>query len=244
VLLILPFEKAYYDEAGVPATYVGHPLADMLPVEIDRNEAKTALQIRRGTPTIALLPGSRFSEVEYLSELMVETAKILHEKYPEAQFLVPFVTRETKDFFVKTQYACKGGQLPIRIMFGHAHDAMKAADVTILASGTATLEALLLKNPMVITYKINNSTYRVVKKKFYLPYFGLPNIISGRFVVPEFMQAEAIPENLAQATSNYLSDPRLCGYLQDHFTDIHKTLRCDAATRAAKTVLAVMRQPA
>lgn len=242
ILLILPFEQAIWDKAGVPATYVGHPLADMLPLKPDQAQVRRQLGIDRNIPVIALLPGSRLSEVEFLAALLIDAARLLYERYPDALFVVPMITRQTRDLFVKTQYARRAIHLPIRIMFGHAHEAMQAADVVVLASGTATLEAALSKRPMVIVYKISRLTYRLVKKRFYLPYFGLPNIISKRFVVPELMQDAATAANVAQAVSNYLDDKRLYQKLVTHFTLMHETLRCEAASRAAQAVLLTMEQ--
>jgi lipid-A-disaccharide synthase len=242
ILLILPFEQAIWDKAGVAATYVGHPLADMIPLTIDQEQVRAQLAIAQHIPVIALLPGSRLSEVEYLSDLLIDAAKILYRQHPNALFLVPVITRQTKEHFIKTQQARGAEELPIRIMFGHAHEAMQAADVVAVASGTATLEVALAKKPMVIIYKISKLTYHLVKNKFYLPYFGLPNIIAQRFVVPELMQNEATAENIAQAVNNYLADRKLCQQLKSHFTEMHQVLRCNAAMRAAETVLLTMRE--
>jgi lipid-A-disaccharide synthase len=244
LLLILPFEQAIWDKAGVAATYVGHPLADMLPLTGDQDKARTQLATVSHTPIIALLPGSRLSEVEYLSAMLIDAAKILHHHYPQALFLVPLVTQQTQAYFVKTQYARGAAALPIQVISGRAHEVMQAADVVVVASGTATLEVALAKKPMVIIYKISQLTYWFVKNKFYLPYFGLPNIIAQRFVVPELMQNEATAENIAHAVTHYLVDQQQGQQLKTYFTEMHQMLRCNAAMRAAETVLSIMREAA
>lgn len=236
LLLILPFEKTIWDEAKVPASYVGHPLADRIPLIVNQASARERLRIAPDIPVIALLPGSRLSEAEYLTDMLIESAALLYQQYPNALFLVPVVTANIKAWFEQKLFTLQAHDIPIRIVFGHAQDVMQASDVVVLASGTATLEATLLKKPMVIIYKLNRLTYHLVKNKFYLPYFGLPNIISHRFVVPELMQAAATAENIVQAVANYLSDPAICEKLQKHFMHLHENLRCDAAVRAAEAV--------
>lgn len=233
VLLLLPFEQAIYDRAGVPATYVGHPLADQLPIKVDRNAVREKLDISLNKQVIAMLPGSRQREVTALAPLFIKTAKILAERYPDASFLVPFVTRETRQIFENEIWKQEVREMPWRLMFGHSHDAMQAADVVLLASGTAALECMLAHRPMVVSYRLSALTYKMVKRSYLLPYVSLPNIIAKRFVVPEFLQEAANPENLAQAISAYLDDKVLSAKISDTFFDMHNALRCDAAERAA-----------
>jgi len=241
VLCLFPFEKALYDAVGAKATYVGHPLADEMPLSVNRAEVRETIGLPQNQLVFSMLPGSRVSEVEFHAELFIETARLLHARYPQAQFLVPLVTRETRDLFDTARYKYKALDLPLRLMFGHAQEAMQAADANLVASGTATLEAMLAKQPLVITYKLSDTTYKLVKKKMRLPYVGLPNVLSGRFVVPELLQHEATPANLAQALGNYVDDRRLAQSLHALFTEQHEALRQDAAERAADAVVAYLR---
>ncbi|WP_269533196.1 lipid-A-disaccharide synthase [Chitinimonas sp. BJYL2] len=237
VLCLFPFEKPLYDAVGAQATYIGHPLADDMPVMLDRAAIRETLGLPDAALVIAMLPGSRVSEIEFHADLFIETARLLHQRYPHAQFLIPLVTRETRDLFDAARYRCKALDLPLRLMFGHAQEAMQAADVNLVASGTATLEAMLAKRPMVITYRLSNTTYKLVRKKMRLPYVGLPNVLAGRFVVPELLQDEATPENLAQALANLIEDRVLAKDLEQLFTEQHEALRHDAAERAADAVV-------
>ena len=185
----------------------------------------------------AFLPGSRQGEVRRLARLYIETARLVLEKLPNARFLVPLATRETRTIFEEMVWKMEARQLPITLLFGHAHDAMIAADGVLVASGTATLEAALLKRPMVITYKVPKLTYWMMKRKAYLPYVGLPNILAGKFVVPELLQDDATPENLAQALLNLVSNKQAVAELGNIFADMHATLKQDTASKAAQAVL-------
>lgn len=237
ILALFPFEPALYEKEGIPVTYVGHPLADMLPVDDVRSAARELLGLSPQLPVFALLPGSRQSELEYMADTFIETAKLIHEKQPGALFLVPMATRETRLLFEAALYRCNARELPVRMLFGHAHEAMAAADVVLVASGTATLEAALLKRPMVIAYKMASLSHRLMRRMGYLPYVGLPNILAGRFVVPEFIQDDATPENLAQASLNFLGDKATCARIGEVFRDIHLQLRQNTAEKAAGAVL-------
>lgn len=238
VLALFPFEPALYDKENIPVTYVGHPLADMLPVEDKRAEARELLDLPTSQPIFALLPGSRQSELEYMADTFIETARLIHQELPNALFLVPMATRETRLLFEAALYRCQARELPIRLLFGHAHEAMMASDAVLVASGTATLEAALVKRPMAIAYKMAPLSYRMMKRMGYLPYVGLPNILAGKFVVPEFIQDDATPENLAQALLNFLADKETCARIGDVFREIHLQLRQNTAEKAAAAVLA------
>jgi len=154
VLALFPFEPEIYQKQGIPVSYVGHPLADMLPVEDGRESARTLLGLPLLAAVFALLPGSRQSELQYMADTFIETALRIHAEIPDALFLVPLATRETRLLFEAALHRCQAQERPIRLLFGHAHQAMMAADVVLVASGTATLEAALLKRPMVIAYKM------------------------------------------------------------------------------------------
>jgi lipid-A-disaccharide synthase len=237
LLALFPFEAPLYEKAGVPVSYVGHPLADILPDRPNRYAMREQMRIPEHVSVFAFLPGSRQSEVRQLAQTFIETAKLILQKLPEARFLVPLVSRETRIIFENMQWKLEAQELPITLLFGHAHDAMIAADVVLVASGTATLEAALLKRPMVITYKMPGFTYWLSKRKQYLPYFGLPNILAGKFVVPELLQEDATPENLAQALLNLVEDKEAVAELEDIFSDMHATLRQDTAHKAAQAIL-------
>ena len=240
VLALFPFEPALYEKQGIPVSYVGHPLADVLPLEDGRQSARTLLGLSAQQPVFALLPGSRQSELQYMAATFIETARLIQRSLPKALFLVPLTTRETRLSFETALYQCKANDLSIRLLFGHAHEAMMAADTILVASGTATLEAALLKRPMAIVYKMAPLTYRLMRRMGYLPYVGLPNVLAGRFVVPEFIQDDATPENLAQALLNLYADKVSCARLAEVFRAIHLQLKQNAAEKAATAVLSCL----
>ena len=237
VLALFPFEAPLYEKAGVPVTYVGHPLADILPDMPKRAAMREQMRLPKQARVFAFLPGSRQSEVRQLAATYIETAKLILHKLPDAQFLVPLLSRETRTIFENMQWKLEAQHLPITLLFGHAHDAMIAADGVLVASGTATLEAALLKRPMVITYKMPSFTYWLSKRKKYQPWVGLPNILAGKFVVPELLQEDATPENLAQALLNLVANKQAVAELEEIFADMHSMLRQDAAHKAAQAIL-------
>ena len=237
MLCLFPFEPELYERAGVPVSYVGHPLADEFPLEPDRAAARERLGIPLERGVVAMLPGSRQSEVRNLADIFIGTAKILHERDPERLFLVPLATRETRQLFEEALHRQDASGLPIRMLFGHAVEAMTAADVVLVASGTASLEAALLKRPMVITYRIGKWQYHLMKRMAYLPWVGLPNILCGETVVPELLQDEADPEHLAAAIDDWFADDARRAAVAARFSDLHRTLRQDTARRAAEAIL-------
>jgi len=224
ILALFPFEPAIYEKAGIPVDYVGHPLADAMPMEPDRREARAQLRLGANSPAVALLPGSRVSELELHADLFIDTARELYAKRPEMRFVVPLATRETREYFEQRLYAREARELPITILFGHAQLALHAADVALVKSGTATLEAALARCPMVITYKLTPYSYRKAKRTAQLPYVGLPNILAGEFIVPELLQDDATPANLAQALGNWLDNKTARERLKRRFAAIHESL--------------------
>ena len=240
VLALFPFEPALYEKENIPVTYVGHPLADMLPVEDGRGKARSLLSLPVDQPVFALLPGSRQSELAYMADTFILTAREMLARLPQAVFLVPLATRETRLLFEEAIYRCGAHDIPLRLLFGHAHEAMMAADAVLVASGTATLEAALLKRPMAIAYKMSPTSHRMMKRMGYLPYVGLPNILAGRFVVPEFIQDDATPQNLAQALLNFYADKPTCARIAAIFHDIHLQLKQNTAERAANAILSML----
>jgi lipid-A-disaccharide synthase len=240
VLALFPFEVQMYEKADVPVVYVGHPLADEFPDVPDRESARDQLRLRPETTVLALLPGSRQSEVSQMGELMIQTAMLVNNQLSNVHFLVPLVSRETRLIFEGHLYRLHAENLPLTILYGHAHDAMVAADAVLVASGTATLEAALLKRPMVITYRMPDASAWIMRRKAYLPYVGLPNILAGEFVVPELLLDDATPENLAQALVNLAGDKIVRSRLEKRFGALHALLRRNTAERAAEAILAML----
>lgn len=240
MLVLFPHEPAIYQNAGMAVDYVGHPLADLLPEFPKRVEMRETMRLPQDVPVYALLPGSRQSEVRYLAETMVRTAMLIHAQQPTARFLMPLVSRETRRMVEQVLYDCNAQELPLTLLFGHAQDAMIAADGVLVASGTATLECALLKRPMVITYRMPALSWRIMKRKAYQPYYGLPNILCERFVVPELIQEEATPENLSQALLNLVGDKATVSELENTFHALHRSLRQNTAEKAAAAVLACL----
>jgi lipid-A-disaccharide synthase len=237
MLVLFPFEEPLYRGAGVPVAYVGHPLADASPDTDPTEAAREQLRLPTARKVIALLPGSRQSEVRYMAPTFVHTARLIAARQAAVHFLVPLVSRETRAIFEEAVYAAGAGELPLSILFGHAREAIAACDVALVASGTATLETALARKPMVITYKIAELTYRLMKRMGYIPWVGLPNVIAGEFVVPEILQHDATPENLAQALLNSLNDPVVNRRLTERLEQIRQLLRRDTASRIAEALL-------
>lgn len=237
VLALFPFETEIYEKAGIDAVYVGHPLADMIPESSDKISMRRHMKLPVDGRIFAFLPGSRQSELQYMADTFIRTAILIREKWPDARFLVPLASRETRTQFEEAIFRNQAEDVCFTLLFGHAVDAMIAADIVLVASGTATLEATLLKKPMVITYKMAPLTYSLKKRKKYQSYVGLPNILSGRFVVPELLQDDATPENLANALINLVQDETAIEKLNVLFSKIHHTLKQNTAEKASGAIL-------
>jgi lipid-A-disaccharide synthase len=241
VMCLFPFEPAIYAQHGIDASYVGHPLADIFPDQVNRREVREKLLVDLDARVVAVLPGSRVGEVGRLAESMVGAIKLLLERHPGIQFLVPLITRETRTIFEQALISAGVPLSSVRLLFGHSHEAMSAADVVLVASGTASLEAALLKLPMVIAYKIGAFSYRLLRRLAYLPWVGLPNILAREFLVPELIQDDATPEKLADAVSAWLNDDEACKRVVARFQLLHEELRQGNAEKAAAVVLAQAR---
>ena len=237
MLAMFPFEPEIYRQRNIPVTYVGHPLADMIPLSVDHAETKERLEVAKARPVFALLPGSRQSELRFMAELLIETAKRLLDRFPESAFVVPLVSRESRQLFEEALWRCDARELPIKLLFGHARDALAACDAAVIASGTATLEAALLKVPMVIVYRLSPWSWRLMRRMRLQPWVGLPNILAGRFVVPEFLQDDATADNLAQAVGNLVSDASVKADIERVFSSLHRQLRQNTAEKAAAAIL-------
>ena len=241
VLALFPFEIPILEKAGVPVSYVGHPLADLLPESPDRQGARDQFRVAAGQMVVALLPGSRLSELDYMGGLFIRTAQLIRRQIRNVHFLVPLPSRPTRGRFEDALYRLQAEDLPLTILFGHAHMAMTAADSVLLASGTASLEAALLKRPMVVAYRLSPMTYALIKRHGYrLPYVSLPNILAGRFVVPEILQQDATPENLCQAVVNQLTDKVVRQRQEQAFVELHRMLRQDTRQKAVEAIMPLL----
>jgi lipid-A-disaccharide synthase len=240
ILVLFPFEEAIYRAADVPVSYVGHPLADDIPERIDREAARVELRLPALAPVVTLLPGSRQSEIALMAGPFIDAARLIARRVPETRFLVPLVTRETRALFEEEVYRRGARELPLTLLFGHAQDALGACDVALAASGTVTLEAALAHRPMVIAYRVTPLSFWIASRLVRVPHIGLPNILCGEAVVPEFLQDDATPENLAQAVVNLLGDEPLRRAVERRFERLHAEMRCNAAERAADALLPLL----
>ncbi|KFJ91190.1 lipid-A-disaccharide synthase [Pseudomonas sp. 1-7] len=231
MLTLFPFEAQFYDEHQVPVRFVGHPLADAIPLQADRATARATLDLPQDEPVVALMPGSRGGEVARLGELFLDAAIRLRALRPGIHFLLPCATPERRE---QLEQMLAGRDLPLTLLNGHSHEALAACDAVLIASGTATLEALLYKRPMVVAYRVAPLTYRILKRLVRSPYISLPNLLAQRLLVPELIQDAATPEALAQAVAPLIDG----GQVQtEGFDLIHRTLRRDASVSAADAVL-------
>jgi lipid-A-disaccharide synthase len=233
MLTIFPFEAKIYEDAGIPVTYVGHTLADEISLEVDRAAARQAMNIDPDIPLFALLPGSRASELDYHADLFVQTAIAMNQALPDAHFVAPFATIATRQQFESAIKKNAAEKLEIHCLQGASQQVLAACDVALIKSGTSTLEAALMKCPMVITYRVSAVSAWLMRRKGrgYLPYIGLPNILAGEFIVPELLQEDATPENLAQAILNWYREDRLRQKLQTRYLAIHHSLRQNSGER-------------
>ena len=245
VLCLFPMEPPIYARHGVDARFVGHPLADALPLEPDRDAARSTLGIDPATPTLALLPGSRVGEIERLAgDFLAAAARVLQQE-PRLRIVAPMANTHAGDAFARILAAHPGrtALAPVlHVTDGGAQAAMIAADVVLLASGTATLEAMLCKRPMVVAYKVSPLTYRLVKGLGMLKVarYALPNVLAGETLVPEVMQHDCTPDNLAGEVLRWLSDPAAVAALQPRFRELHLALRRDASASAADAVIELL----
>ena len=236
VLALFPFEPDFYARQGINATFVGHPIADEIPIPPDREAARRHLRLPLDAEVVALLPGSRRSELSQLAGPMVEAARWLVARRGGLRFVAPFAAPALRRHF-ETVLEARGRDLPIRMLDGDSWSAMAAADAVVLASGTATLEALLHRRPMVITYRTLALTWAIGRRLLHVPHVGLPNLLAGRALVPELLQDRATGEHLGAAVLRYLEHPQTLPALETEFGAIHERLRNDADRSAAAAVL-------
>ena len=237
ILCLFPFEPDFYREHGVRAAFVGHPLADQVPLQIDRDAARAELGIEASARVLAVLPGSRRGEVEKLADCFAGAAELLAKRFPGLVCIAPMVTPKLRDAFA-ARCAALAPTAKIRMLDGNSRRALAACDVTLVASGTATLEAALSKRPMVVAYRLGAVTAFLLRSlKLVKPmHFSQPNLLPGKELVPEFFQERATPENLANALARWLDHPEEVVRVTREFMGIHEKLRCEGAERAANEV--------
>lgn len=236
MLTLFPFESAFYQEHGLRERCVGHPLADSIAEQTDRQSARKALGLAANGVLVALLPGSRRGELRYLAEPFLRTALWLRERRPELQFVAPLATPATREQFEKIRQHV-APDLPVTIIDGRSREIMAAANAVLVASGTATLEALLLKRPMVVAYRLSGFSHWLLKRMVKTPYIALPNLLAGRPLVPEFIQDAVTPAHLGQALLDFLDSPERIARIEQDFADIHHDLRRDASRQAAEAIV-------
>jgi len=238
MLCMFPMEPPIYQRAGIPCAYVGHPLADEIPLVPDRLAARARLGLPANAELLAVLPGSRRGEVERIGPDFIAAARWLHAREPGIRFVVPMANARLCAMFEALPGAV--GELPITIVDGKSHDVIEASDAVLVASGTASLECALYKKPMVISYRVAALTALIMRRMGYLPWVGLPNILENESLVPELLQEAATPEALGAAALTALRDADLRAKLEERFTALHQRLRCDTGSRAAEAIAACL----
>ncbi|MDY7578703.1 lipid-A-disaccharide synthase [Herbaspirillum sp. RTI4] len=236
MLVVFPFEVEIYRRAGIPVTYVGHPLAQVIPMQADGAAARRELGLPTDARVIAVLPGSRMSELKHNTATFIGAARLLAQRTPGTRFIVPMAGAAQRVYFEQLCREAGLDDLPLQVLDGQSHTAMAAADAVLVASGTASLEVALYKKPMVIAYKMTWATYQIMRHMNYQPWVGLPNILAREFLVPELLQDAATPQTMADALSRQLDDPQHLAMLQERFTDMHNSLLCDTASVSAEAV--------
>jgi len=242
VLCLFPFEPQLLAQHGIAATYVGHPLAQVIPAQVDRAQARLQLGLLPDVPVVAVLPGSRASEVKYLAQRFFDAAALVQRELPKTQFIVPAVP--LLKYAITAAAHASGLGDAVKVVAGQSHAALAACDVTLIASGTATLEAALFKRPMVIAYRMGALSWQIMRRKRLQPWVGLPNILCGEFVVPELLQDAATPQALARDVLAWLNapaqDPAKIRQLEQRFQTLHDALRRDTPRLATEAIANVL----
>jgi lipid-A-disaccharide synthase len=238
VLCLFPFEPALLQAHGIEACFVGHPLADAIPLQPPRAAARAALGLSPSDTVVALLPGSRRSEIAMIAPGFLDAAALLHRDRPDLRFVLPVVPGLRG--LLETLVAPHAGRLPLTLIDGRSHEVLAACDVTLIASGTATLEAALFRRPMVIAYRMHPLSWALMKRLRYQPWVGLPNILCRDFVVPELIQEAATPRAMADAVLAWLDDPARAEALVGRFAELHADLRQNTARRATDAIAQVV----
>ena len=238
--MIFPFEEEIYQQAGVPVTYVGHPLAEVIPLAPDEAAARRQLGIAEDANVVCVMPGSRMGEIKYNTAAFVGACKLLKQRDRSLRFIAPMANEKLRQYFLDVVAEAGLQEVEITLLDGQSHTAICAADAVLVASGTASLEVALYKKPMVIAYKIMAASWHIMRHMGYQPWIGLPNILSREFVVPELLQNDATPQALADALWKQLSDAPHRMQLAQRFTDMHHSLLRNSAQEGAAAVLKVI----
>jgi lipid-A-disaccharide synthase len=241
VLTLFPFEADFYQKHNVPVRFVGHPLADLIPLQSDKIAARAKLNLEPETTYIAILPGSRHNEIKYLAEIFFAAAKRCWQQKPHIKFITSAINEKRHQELHAIFQQC-APELPVTFFQKSSYDVMAAADIVLVTSGTATLETMLFKRPMVVAYRMANLTYKIARHLVKLQYIGLPNLLADELLVPEFIQDAVTPLNLSQALLEYLDHPEKVSMLQKKFLEIHQQLRCNASQQAAQAVLELKKE--
>ncbi|MBN3162507.1 lipid-A-disaccharide synthase [Pectobacterium brasiliense] len=240
VLAFLPFEKAFYDRFNVPCRFIGHTMADAMPLYPDKLAARATLGIAPDVPCLALLPGSRGAEVEMLSEDFLNTAVLLRQHFPDLEIVVPLVNSKRREQFERIKSSV-APDLRVHLLDGQAREAMIASDAALLASGTAALECMLAKCPMVVGYRMKPFTFWLAQRLVKTPWVSLPNLLAGRELVAEQLQTDCTPDKLAAALLPLFADTEKMSELRATFVDLHQQIRCNADEQAAQAVLELVK---
>lgn len=240
VLCLFPFEPALLKAHGIAATYVGHPLADAIPLEPPKAASRAALGIAAEDIVVALLPGSRRSEIRFIAKPLLQAAALLQRARPELRFVMPVAPGLSP--LVEPLVRRYGQEVRLQMLEGRSHEALAACDVTLVASGTATLEAALFKRPMVIAYRMHWLNWLRLRSRRLQPWVGLPNVLAGEFLVPELLQDQCTPQALADATLAWLNEPARCQAVQARFMELHLQLRCNTAELATDAISKIIKQ--
>lgn len=232
MLTLFPFEARFYEDHQVPVTFVGHPLADLIPMEPDTQSARKTLGLDADAPVLAILPGSRGGEIERLGRLFLEAARWIQHQRPDLQLVIPCVNR-ARENQIRALVDALEVKLPVTLVSGQSRTVMAASDVILLASGTATLEAMLLKKPMVVGYRLSGFSYAILSRMVRIPHIALPNLLAREALVPELLQEDATPESLGAAVLERLENDQERARLKEAFTRLHQELRQGADERAA-----------
>ena len=240
MLVIFPFEEAIYQQAGVPVTYIGHPLAELIPLQPDQDAARRALGIATDARVVTVMPGSRTAELKYLAAPFIGAVRLLAARDPALRFIVPMAGARQRAYFGDLVAQAGLQDVDIMLLDGRSHEAICAADAVLVASGTATLEVALFKKPMVIAYKVMAASWHIMRHMGYQPWIGLPNILAREFLVPELLQHDATPRALADAVWIQLGDASNRLRLRQRFTDMHHSLLRNSAQESAAAVMRVI----
>jgi lipid-A-disaccharide synthase len=241
MLVVFPFETEIYQAAKVPVTYVGHPLAEVLPLKPDMAAARQQLGLPQNATVVTIMPGSRLSEINFNTAALIGAAKLLRERDPSIHFVVPMVGEKQRAAYQQQIIKAQLTDVPVLVLDGQSHAAITAANSVLVVSGTATLEVALLKKPMVIVYKQMWATWKIGQHLVYQPWIGLPNILAREFLVPEFIQDAATPKALADAVWQQLHDDQLVARLEQRFLDMHHSLLRDTARESAQAILNIIK---